>query len=944
LIPESSSGPSRTRQRSRKVRIWLIVTLAVVLLAFGMVSFVRRVGAEYPLLGVEWVQSSTGPVAIAVDPHSAAEAAGIIEGDVLLSADGKPVTSALEASEIAWASDPRGAVQLQLHRGGIPVTVEVDPEWLPRSEPYAYLAIVGLAFWVSGVFIALRWPAVRGGAIYSLLALAFYARLTLSHTGQADGFDWVVSWADLLTGALVPALLAHLALVLSKRAIRRRRALAASAYAIAAAALLAAMWLRPEGLGGIYRFTDPLSALSFRERFEPLWLSIAWLLVIGIFARSFTRSSSVLHRSQMRWLLWGLVVGLGPYVTLYAVPWSFGAAGLPNWAQFIAVAPMLLIPAAFTVALGRYRLHDLDLILLRGITEVAALFGVFAVLAAALFILREGISELVPLSRSATRYIGFLVAAVSYPQIRTWVKVGVEKAFYKRRYSYRATLLDWARELNAETDLPSLLTSLRARVRETLDVPEAAVLVRIGTWRFGAIGPDLNAGSLDLDPASIDQLEKETSIAVESGYLQAVPWARYLFALKVKGELRAVLAIAERDPKEEPLTTEDRALIGTLAAHAATAIEAARLVLEVRQRADEIERLHTRQAKILESSAVGLLLLSGDDRIQAWNRALEEIYGLPRDEALGRQLSEVFPLHVVRRIEREAGSDSQAGDSRIFRLGMINKRGNRVVVNLAISFVDGDREVSPARVVTFDDVTERVKLEEQVLRQERLASVGLLAAGVAHEINTPLTGISSYAQMLLEELDDHDPRRRILQKIEAQTRRAAGITSSLLNLARPERTSLEALDLNKTIEGVLQLFNPQVRGRAIRVEVSLDGELPAIPGHRGKLQQVLLNLLINARDAVDEDGLISIASRYRDGRAVVEVSDNGIGIAEDDLPRIFDPFYTTKERGEGTGLGLSISYGIVQELKGDINVESRPGEFTCFRVELPTVRSEQASA
>jgi PAS domain S-box-containing protein len=943
LNPESSSGTTRTRRRGRKARIWLILLLAVLLLAFGMFSFVRRVGADYPLLGVEWVQSSAGPVAVSIEPESVADAAGLREGDLLLSADGASISSALEASEIGWGG-VRGTIQLELQRGASLVTVAIDPEWLPRSEPYAYLAIVGLAFWVSGIFINLRWPAIRGGTIYTILAMGFYARLTLSHTGRADNFDWVVSWADLLTGSLVPAMLIHLALVLAKRTIRRRRRLVASAYAIAVCSVLAAIWLRPEGLGGVYRFADPLMALSFRERFEPLWLSISWMLVVGIFVRSFSRSSSVLHRSQMRWLLWGLIVGLGPYVTLYAVPWSIGAAELPNWAQFVAVTPMLLIPAAFTAALSRYRLYDLDLILLRGITEVAALFGFFAVLTAAVFILREGISELIPLSRSATRYIGFVAAAVSYPQIRTWAKVGVEKAFYKRRYSYRSTLLDWARELNAETDLPSLLTSLRARIMETLDVPEAAVLVRIGTWRFGAIGPDLSAGSLDLDQASIDQLERETSIAVESGYLQAVPWARYLFALKVKGRLRAILAIAERDPREEPLTSEDRALIGTLAAHAATAIEAARLVLEVRQRADEIERLHTRQEKILESSAVGLLLLSGEGRIQAWNRALEEIYGLPRDEALGRQLAEVFPLHVVRRIEREAGTGSQSGDSRIFRLGMINRQGSRVVVNLAISFVDGDREVNPARVVTFDDVTERVKLEEQVLRQERLASVGLLAAGVAHEINTPLTGISSYAQMLLEELDEHDPRRRVLQKIEAQTRRAAGITSSLLTLARPERTSLEALNLNKTIEEVLQLFNPQIRGRYIRLEVSLDDELPSIPGHRGKLQQVLLNLLINARDAVEEDGLISIASSYREGRAVVEVVDDGIGIAEDDLPRIFDPFFTTKERGEGTGLGLSISYGIVQELKGEINVESKPGEYTRFRVELPTVRSEQASA
>jgi PAS domain S-box-containing protein len=481
-------------------------------------------------------------------------------------------------------------------------------------------------------------------------------------------------------------------------------------------------------------------------------------------------------------------------------------------------------------------------------------------------------------------------------------------------------------------------------VRETLDVPDAAVLVKTGSWRFDAIGPEIGSASLELDQASIEQLEQQAYISLESGYLQAVPWARYLFSMRVKGRLRAVLAIAERDPKEEPLTSEDRALLGTLAAHAATAIEAARLVLEVRQRADEIERLHARQEKILESSAVGLLLLSAGGRIQAWNRALEEMYKLPRAEAIGSRLEEIFPLHVVRRIERADGGGSQLAEGRVFRLGMINKSGQRLIVNLAISSAEEGEEQGGARVVTFDDVTERVKLEEQVLRQERLASVGLLAAGVAHEINTPLTGISSYAQMLLDELDDDDPRRRVLQKIEVQTKRAAGITSSLLNLARPEQTAPETLDINAIIEDVLQLFSPQVRGRNIRVQLNLASDMPDIPGHKGKLQQVLLNLLINARDAVGEDGIISIASSSRDGRAVVEVVDDGIGIAEEDLPRIFDPFFTTKKRGEGTGLGLSISYGIVQELNGDIQVESDPGKRTCFRIKLPMFRGKQALA
>ena len=338
---------------------------------------------------------------------------------------------------------------------------------------------------------------------------------------------------------------------------------------------------------------------------------------------------------------------------------------------------------------------------------------------------------------------------------------------------------------------------------------------------------------------------------------------------------------------------------------------------------------------------VGLLLIDADARIRAWNRRLEEIYGLSREEAFGKRLRDVFPLHSIRRIERELDAVGPDVEARIYRHALVNRAGRRIVVNLALSPVAAEGG-DGSRVVTFDDITERVKLEEQVLQQERLASLGLLAAGVAHEVNTPLTGISSYAQLLLEDMEADDPRRETLEKIEIQTRRVAKIANSLLNLARPERSSYENLPLNDAVREVLRLFEPQIRDKRIVVHVDLEETLPEVRGHRGKLQQVLLNLLSNARDAVEGGGRIGVRTVHRDDRVVLEVDDDGIGIAEHDLAHIFDPFFTTKGRGKGTGLGLSISYGIVREHDGTMFVESVPGEFTRFRVELPVPASPAA--
>ena len=930
-------------RRSRKAGVWLALILAGPLLILGAASFTRRLTAAVPDLGVEWIQASAGPLALSVRSDSPAATAGVRAGDVLVEVAGRRVRSALEASELAWYGRDRGPVSIAVLRGGERVALDVQPRWLPRSEPYLYLSIVGLAFWASGLFIAVKWPTIRGAGVYTLLAMAVFAHLTLSHTGAADALDRLILAIDLVAATLAPPLLLHLGVLLSRGSPRSRRALVASIYAVAALILVATIWLRPEAGGGAYRFDDPALALETRDRLDPLWLAVCWLLTTGVLARSFRSSASVLHRSQMRWLLWGLGVGLGPFVVLYALPWAMGAPDLPGWAEFLALAPILVVPGAFTAALARYRLHDLDVILLRGITEVAAVFGTFAVLAAAVFLLREGVADWLGLSRSATRYVGFLAAALSYPQMRSWARKGVERAFYRKRYSYRATLLDWARELTAETDLPALLARLRERIRDTLGIPHASVLLRRDGARFESVeSGDAEPTAVSIEPAWIERLEREPYVAFEAQALAALPWAAYLFPLRVKGRLRAVLAVAERGHPEEPLSSEDRALLATFAAHAATAIEAARLFQEVRQRAEEIERLHSRQAKILESSAVGLALLDSAGRILAWNRALEEIYGMERGQALGRRLGDVFPLHVARRLEREGLAAGGADESRIFRLGMVNYQGNRILVNIAVSPVGGATD--GARVITFDDVTERVKLEEQVSRQERLASLGLLAAGVAHEINTPLTGISSYAQMLLDDPELDERRRRVLERIEAQTRRAAGITGSLLNLARPEGSSAESVDLNAMIGEVLQLFEPQVRRTGIRVRSALADDLPPVLGNRAKLQQVVLNLLLNARDAVGERGNITVLSYTKAGRAVVEVTDDGTGIAEEDLPRIFDPFFTTKGRGKGTGLGLSICYGIVQEHHGEIHVESTAGQYTRFRVELPAPGTAQALA
>jgi signal transduction histidine kinase len=263
-------------------------------------------------------------------------------------------------------------------------------------------------------------------------------------------------------------------------------------------------------------------------------------------------------------------------------------------------------------------------------------------------------------------------------------------------------------------------------------------------------------------------------------------------------------------------------------------------------------------------------------------------------------------------------------------------------VNVAIAPLVTRKFHVIGRLIIMDDITERVELESQLSQADKLSSIGLLAAGVAHEVNTPLAVISSYAQMLSKQLHGDPQKSGLMEKITRQTFRASEIVNNLLNFSRTSGTEFGEVDVNKVIHDTLALLEHQFKTTRIQVDNELSDHLPTIHGNAGRLQQVFLNLFLNAKDAMPEGGTLRIASS--NGEAVsVKVSDTGSGIAQEHIQRIYDPFFTTKAapregQGKGTGLGLSVTYGIIQEHAGKIRVESRAGEGTTFYLDFPLAR------
>ncbi|MFW5904839.1 MAG: sensor histidine kinase, partial [bacterium] len=234
-----------------------------------------------------------------------------------------------------------------------------------------------------------------------------------------------------------------------------------------------------------------------------------------------------------------------------------------------------------------------------------------------------------------------------------------------------------------------------------------------------------------------------------------------------------------------------------------------------------------------------------------------------------------------------------------------------------------------------------VQMRDRVAQSQRLASIGMLAAGVAHEVNNPLGGILALTGLTLEELPEDDPNRSNLEEVVRQTERCRDIVKRLLEFSRQTEVSTEELDLNEVLDSTVNLVRRQSIFMNIEVRKDLDPELPRVLADRSQLQQVFMNILMNAAQAMEEEGTLTVESRtLPEGHGVeLEFTDTGHGIPREHLDKIFDPFFTSGKEGHGTGLGLSIAYGIISRHQGTITVESEVGEGTTFTIRLPTAAS-----
>jgi PAS domain S-box-containing protein len=360
---------------------------------------------------------------------------------------------------------------------------------------------------------------------------------------------------------------------------------------------------------------------------------------------------------------------------------------------------------------------------------------------------------------------------------------------------------------------------------------------------------------------------------------------------------------------------------------------------------EEMRRAERHLAGVVECANDLVVSLDPQARITTWNRAAENASGLNAETVVGRSVIELCSAEdqsTIRGVLKEVVAGEQVNSA---EADLQTAEGRRLPIAWNFSRMQDDVGHTIGVVAVGRDLTERRLWEAQVTQSSKMASLGVMARGIAHELRNPLGIISAVAQLLEEYRGDAAMREECVQKILVATRRSSLIIESLLKFASPHGEDMQPVNVNTVVERTLLLLAHETTMRRVKRELDLQQGIPAIAGHAGLLQQVLTNLVLNACNAMMPDGgCLTVATRAISakrskggGMVEIQISDTGCGIAPEHLPRIFDPFFTTQPTGKGYGLGLSISYSIIHEHHGAIQVQSQLGQGTDFIIRLPAL-------
>jgi signal transduction histidine kinase len=868
--------------RSRRLLLGLVAALTVVISGNSLIHTVRSFyRLDFP---VSWV--ADGLVIDGLPLGSSAAVAGLQTGDTVVRVDGVPIGRIDDPAFFLAGGDER---ELTVRRGdGSLADLRFRPPGPAVNSVYLARTAVGLLGLVLALYAAWRSERREATTLVLLAAAALILGAVPNRIAAADLSLQVVRRG---AGAALPFLIARFFAIFPERE-RSMRTLD---------------WLTLAAITGA-------GATAFVRGAEAWWPAVASLLrvlfglsvLVGIAVqvqrwRAAARKARA--RRQIEWAALGLLVGLTPFLVLVSTLNWIGIGFEPfTW---MAVFPIVAIPLSLAAALLEYRLWDLEPIARDAVsaTLVVVIGGViFALTNHLLLRYTGGVGSLRNLFAFAT---GVLLVVLLQP-VRLQVERFLDQWLHHGRPAPRALLTGASRELARLTDPREVLVKLSETLHDGLEFDLVASYLRVPGEAFERVTggeplPEFMPATVGASPfPGADEL----SLA-RAGFAVRVPLERVgtVHGLLYLGLRRGVF----------PLGSEGEEVVGAFAAQAALALESARYLDDLKRQAEEYRILHTNTQRIIESSAAAILVCDASAKILTANRHAAGIFGRLAPALVGLELGQLVDLPAAWRSELPL----HAVNTEARTLGEPERR-----VILAVSVLELDSGSFNGRVVVLQDVSELRELQDRIREQERLAGLGRLASGLAHEINTPLTGIASFAQMLGQMTSHDDPRAELVTKLVDQSFRVSRIVSNLRAMVRGSSDSRLVIELRGVVTRAAQ-----DAARSLGAEGVLEIETGDAPimvwASVPPLELAVSNLVRNAVEASPPGSPVRLELAAAGEWAEVRVEDCGPGFDATSVDRAFEPFFTTKTDRGGTGLGLAITRDMISQLGGTVALENR---------------------
>ncbi|MBX7061839.1 MAG: PAS domain S-box protein [Pyrinomonadaceae bacterium] len=974
--------------------MWLVA--AVLLVSGTALNLSQRAFHKLPPTdGVQWVHRSDGIYAERVLPNLAGARAGLAPGDKLI---GVSLNGGDNSEEVTSLTD----IQIYLDAAGVDGSltylyqrprytfadnyyyadlshIDSVERWTPSI---IFLSIVGLVWLAVGGFVLFKQgsssPFVMHFAWVCLAAFVFH---TYRSVGTGQDLDLAIQLVDGIAFAFFAPLFLHFCTryPVRVRVLDEHRwptyllYLPAAILSIVLVTISVIPALLPQSgfAAFVARIDDSISLFSL---LNTIFLAhfIAGISGGALFLIwRFIKNHQTIVRQRLKWAIWGTIAAVLPILAL-EIAVRFGLQIGPDdiSASAVRTLPLALIPLSFGHSVVRYRLMDVDVVVRRALvyalTTLAIAMMIGAVALGLVFLaVGENLSTTEITLRAVIAIVAMAAIVLVSEPLKKFLQERADRFFYGERYDMRQGLVDFGKTISATTSLDPLLNSLVDRLKQVLNVEKVAIFLEDATsvshyrivrssglsakYRIPAdFRTMIRQRAAGRGIVRADEIESPES---ENAALAQIDGARkelhYFVPCVARGKMVSVIGLG-RANDGSLLSSEDLEILKTVSGYVAVAVENSRLYEEQQRHAEELAILKEFNESIVESVNVGLLAVDEEGRIIRCNSPFEAMMGLDRESVVGNTIDQVFDESFARNLDNILGKSRWhlTEVRNAYKMHAFDSAGHSLMLNIAVAPLRSVSNLQTGAILVLENVTGRVKLEETLQQSEKLSSIGLLAAGVAHEVNTPLTGVSSYTQMLLGMIPETDPKHALLEKMQRQTERASNIVGNLLNFSRTgNSTDFVDIDLNKLLNDTLQLLEPQLRKSNVSIVKEYTEPLAAVHANSGKLQQVFTNLILNARDAMQMGGTIKLRTYVLDDdQVVVEVSDTGEGIPAENLTKIFDPFFTTKGVGNGTGLGLAVTYGIVQEHSGSIEAFSENGDGTTFRLVLPAAHAMRRRA